>query len=404
MGVKVREWKGAWWTFVNFKNRRVARRVGTGKAGKRAADLAAGQIATKLALGDLSPLEPTAPPAPAVSIPTFATIAEEWLERHPHLAGIRPSTLANYRSFVSHHLQPYFGDRPITALTPAAIEDFIVAKLSPDGSARYPGRALSRPSLRIGLVALRLICQRAVVRGHLVSNPVVGLGRFNRGTEPEKNVDPFTTAELRAILAAAHRLRSEIAPLVRVWAQTGMRAGEVCALQWHDLDLDRGTAVVRRTWSRGRLGPTKSGQARTVSLLHPILEDTAEWRAGVVPGATGALEALRRLPVRSLVPDASVFARGDAPIPSYWLHGEWRRILGAAGVRYRAPEQLRHTFASTMLSRNAPLLYVQKQGGWRSAAVLLRVYARWLPESAGMPPAATPAQPEGVASAVAAGK
>jgi hypothetical protein len=33
-----------------------------------------------------------------------------------------------------------------------------------------------------------------------------------------------------------------------------------------------------------------------------------------------------------------------------------------------------------MLSRNAPLLYVQQQGGWRSASVLLRVYARWMPQ------------------------
>jgi hypothetical protein len=50
-----------------------------------------------------------------------------------------------------------------------------------------------------------------------------------------------------------------------------------------------------------------------------------------------------------------------------------------AQVRYRPAEQLRHTFASTLLSRNAPVLYVQQQGGWRSAAVLLQVYARWLP-------------------------
>ena len=34
-----------------------------------------------------------------------------------------------------------------------------------------------------------------------------------------------------------------------------------------------------------------------------------------------------------------------------------------------------------MLSRNAPLLYVQGQGGWRSASVLLRVYARWMPQA-----------------------
>ena len=49
-----------------------------------------------------------------------------------------------------------------------------------------------------------------------------------------------------------------------------------------------------------------------------------------------------------------------------------------------------------MLSRNAPLLYVQKQGGWASAAVLLRVYSRWLPpdvEGLALQPSATPAQP-----------
>src|SRR5262245_63744769 len=70
------------------------------------------------------------------------------------------------------------------------------------------------------------------------------------------------------------------------------------------------------------------------------------------------------------------------------VHRSWRRVLAAAQVRYRSPEQLRHTFASTMLSRNAPLLYVQQQGGWRSASVLLRVYARWMPQ-----PSATQAQP-----------
>jgi integrase len=74
------------------------------------------------------------------------------------------------------------------------------------------------------------------------------------------------------------------------------------------------------------------------------------------------------------------------------LHRKWRRVLAAGRVRYRSPEQLRHTFASTLLSRNAPLLYVQQQGGWRSASVLLRVYARWLPQD--LPPSVTPVSPE----------
>jgi integrase len=136
--------------------------------------------------------------------------------------------------------------------------------------------------------------------------------------------------------------------------------------------------------------------------LHPVLEDTPEWRPGATPGSRVILDALKGLRVRSLLPDAPLFLRGDGPWPSWALQTEWRRVLTAAGVRYRVPEQLRHTFASVMLSRNAPLLYVQKQGGWRSAAVLLRVYSRWLPPDVAAVPlaqaSAIPAQPEAVSA------
>ena len=160
-----------------------------------------------------------------------------------------------------------------------------------------------------------------------------------------------------------------------------MRAGEVCGLQWHDLDLDQGTVRVRRTFSHGRLGPTKTGQQRVVSLLHPVGIDTPEWRPGSHPETSAVVEGLRRLPVRSLVPEAFVFGGGQTPIRSDQRNRRWRAVLQAAGLRYRVPEMLRHTFASTMLSRNAPLLYVQKQGGWKSAAVVLHYYSEWMPES-----------------------
>jgi len=155
-------------------------------------------------------------------------------------------------------------------------------------------------------------------------------------------------------------------------------------------------------WSRQRLGPTKTGVVRSISLLHPTTEATAEWRPGVTPESRATLTGLRRLTVRSLEPAAFVFGGGTVPVHSMELHRDWKRVLAAAKVRYRSPEQLRHTFASTMLSRNTPLLYVQKAGGWRSASVLLRVYSRWVPEDitpvAGQP-SATQAQLEAVSAA-----
>jgi len=115
--------------------------------------------------------------------------------------------------------------------------------------------------------------------------------------------------------------------------------------------------------------------------LHPIADNTAEWRPGSTTGAWSVVQGLHKLKVTSLDPAAFVFGRGGTrPFDTTELRRRWRRALAAAKVRYRPPEQLRHGMASTLLSRNAPLLYVQHQGGWRTANVLLKVYARWLPQ------------------------
>jgi len=84
--------------------------------------------------------------------------------------------------------------------------------------------------------------------------------------------------------------------------------------------------------------------------------------------------------VQTMDPEAFLFG-GSKPWSSMEVHRLWRRTLAKAQVRYRSPEQLRHTFASTLLSRNAPLLYVQRQGGWKSATALLQAYARWVEEA-----------------------
>ena len=373
MAARARYWKNAWWIFVNYRKVRKAFRLGA--CDKKTAHAAAGQISAKLALGDTSVLDPKSAPAEA-GVPTFGEIAREWLDSYPTLRGIRPNTAINYRSFTTAHLLPAFGEQPITAVTASAIEAFI-ADTSARGSVRHQGKGLSDASLRAGLVALQLILRRAVRLGHLAANPMLNVER--RRVERIEHVDPFSPRELQAIFQAAGTLDADFATMLRVWTQSGMRAGEVAGLQGQDIDLEHGRALVRRTLSRGRSGPTKTGRERQVSFLHPIAADTPEWRPGV--GDTRvALAGIRKLRVQAIEPTALLFTRRGVAWDSKALNREWRRVLAKAGVRYRMPEQLRHTFASTMLSRNAPLLYVQRCGGWRSANVLLSVYARWMPQ------------------------
>ena len=233
-------------------------------------------------------------PKPDRQVPatTFATLADEWLEKYPAVHAVAASTMENYRSFTRQHLVPFFGEMAVSAITAGTIEDFIAAKRASGGSVRFTGKSLSDGSLRTGLLTLRLILQRAVRVKLIAGNPAKEVEW--RGTPRIAQVDPFNGRELRQILTTADRLDSDFATMLRVWAQSGMRAGEVCGLYWSDLDLERGAALVQRTWSRQRLGPTKTRQTRLVSFLHPVPDDTAEWRPGATEGARRALEALRR--------------------------------------------------------------------------------------------------------------
>jgi integrase len=385
MSVKVRQRGDEWWLFIDHQGHRKAKKIGSGRGAKALAEAASVKIQARLLDGDLGIFAVTEP-APAVS--TFAEVFQEWRERYPALNAVATSTMENYVSFGTQHLLPSLGHLPITAISTEVIEGFIESKRAPGGSVRRKGKALADSSLKTGLQVLRLVLKRAKRRKLIPSSPMHEVEW--RSAPRVEQVDPFTGRELRAILAAADRLEPDFGVLLRLWAQSGCRAGEISGLQWGDLDMAAGTARIQRTWTRKRLGPTKTRQDRTVSILHPIADDTTEWRPGATDGARSVLQGLRRLTVRSLEPEAFVFQRKGQPWSSRDMHRSWRRVLLAAQVRPRMPEMLRHTFASTMLSRNAPLLYAQTAGGWRSASVLLRVYARWLPQAS-----ATPAQPTG---------
>lgn len=140
------------------------------------------------------------------------------------------------------------------------------------------------------------------------------------------------------------------------------------------MDLHRGTVCIRRTFSHKRVGPTKTGREREVSFLHPVSVEGGGWR----PVDQGLLERLSK--VQGVEPTQFIFG-GARPLGSMAVNRLWQRTLTRAKVRYRVPEQLRHTLASTLLSRNAPLTYVQRQGGWRSASTLLAVYSRWVEQA-----------------------
>lgn len=368
-GITVRQRDGAWWVFVNHQGTRRAKRAGTKKDALRVA-----RNAEKAILAGAFRVEPP-------RAPLFRDYAKTCLQQHHRVNGIKDSTAEEYDKALRLYLLPAFGDRSLSAINRAAVRQF-VAGLRESGSVRRKGQGLSPAAVRLIMAPLRLVLEDALADDLIPANPALGIGRWNRRTTETETVDPFTRAELQAITQAAETQVPLLWPLVGVWAQTGMREGEVFGLEWQDLDLEAGTALVRRTLSRGRLSSPKTGRSRVVTLTHPML-DCPEAPVEALKALRSVREAEAAVKGSDLDPTAHVFLQPDGRAMSpHILHSGWRRCLKAAGVRYRPPEQFRHTFASTLLSRGVSLLYVQRQGGWADANTLLKHYSRWLPQDA----------------------
>jgi integrase len=386
MGVTVREkpsGSAVWWVFIHHVGQRRARRVGTGKRGKQLAEAVAIKIQARLLDGDVSDL--AAPPPPQPKAMTFQQVAEAWGPWYQGLYPTRFNTSRNHDSAIRAHLVPHFGAWPISTVTRAEVQKFIAV-----GRGRVADAAL-----RTYLVTLRLVLDYAVERGDIAANPMRG-GRLWRPEQKSEEPDPFDQEELAAIVASAEGLAPSFGLMIRAWAQSGMRSGELRGLRRADLDPLRGEVKVERTLTHGRLGPAKTLRSRrTASLLYPVVEPAAGW--GPTLQSRSVLDRLAR--VVPLNPDAPLFGSivtPGTPMQEPELWRGWSRALIQAKVRPRTPENLRHTFVSILLSRGAPLLLVAAQAG-HTPAVMLVHYSKWLPTAPATPaipqPDATPAQP-----------
>ena len=138
---------------------------------------------------------------------------------------------------------------------------------------------LSPTSQRYVLAVLRMALARAEKSGRIARN-VARLIDAPKKSTPEMR--PLTADEVTILLRSLRGRRLE--PLVVTAIGTGLRQGELLALRWSDLDLERGAVTVRHTLPRGTrtLGEPKTARhgARSSSRR-------PSWRHSSIIAATG---------------------------------------------------------------------------------------------------------------------
>lgn len=303
--------------------------------------------------------------APAAK--TVGALLDAWLE-HIERLGRSPTTLFGYRRLVDK-LPPGFVSQPLAKVTPKLVDDLYV-------HLGTVGRRKPATVLRFHAV-LRAAFGQAERWGWVDRSPL------DRVTPPRVHRTeirpPAVEAVLKVIETATESRNPDNALVLRILAATGCRRGEVCGLQWADVELegDPMTITIRRAVVEVEraliVKATKTHAVRTVG-LDP---DTA----ALLKAQWETAEEIGRVSGEPPQPEDFVFQRGPGskdPMPPDRISQAWRRLCETAGVKARLHD-LRHLQASLLLDAGEAVTTVAARLGHRDTSTTLKVYGHLMP-------------------------
>ncbi|MCB9824185.1 MAG: site-specific integrase [Planctomycetes bacterium] len=281
---------------------------------------------------------------------TFRDAAPLYLEYAE--ARKRTSTFRNDVSRLRGLLRAPWATKPLAVVS--------VADLTAWASRRMTGkRRVSGATVNRDLNLVSALYRWAIGMGYVESNPARSVVRASE--KGRARTMWLTVSECSALLAAASEA---FRPLLICFLHAGLRRGELLALEWRSVDLDRGVVVIEPE-------SAKSGVARDIpltSVLAAELQGLAATspvgghtpvfrRSGGIPWSAGAL--------RHWLDKTLEAAEEEIP--------EYRRSQVSLHV-------LRHTFASHLAQQGVPFHEIAHLLGHSSTYVTAR-YAHLAPEA-----------------------
>ena len=306
-------------------------------------------------------------------MPTFAEFFERW-----HSECVKrecaPKTAERYYELGQYAVR-LFGAVPLDKLDTMQLQA-AVNQLSDHGGVptkQHPkGRPLAAKTIQHICGVVQGCLDQAVDWDILTKNPMLKVKKPKVPKRRPKIVDSTGFASL-----AAHSRTLAIYPVIVLGMATGMRRGELLALEWSDLDWANAMLEVSKSLEETRNGPlriksTKSGETRRFAIPADVLEILRAHH----------LEQLhhKELCGSDYANLNLIFCRPDGHYYSPDKMGT--RIRGAmlkAGLSGVSLHSLRHSHASELLSKGVPITAVSERLGHASPNITLGIYSHALP-------------------------
>lgn len=316
---------------------------------------------------------------------SLAAYLTYWLE-NVAVHQLRENTHTRYTACVNRYLAPGLGKKKLTKLTAKDVRTWLnqlrttcqcctrgldTARDQPRCCATGKGCSKRLSPLTLAYIhsVLKSALEHAVREEEIPRNVARNV---RTGTPRPRRFEPLTADEARQFLTATHGHRLQA--LFELALHTGLRKGELLGLRWEDLDLNAGTAAIRRTLQRTSTGglrtlPTKTrASERRIALPARCLQSLKHHREQQQHERDSAGTEWQL--------SGHVFTTPQGrPIDPTNLTRTFTTLLRKAGQRRIRFHDLRHSTATLLLEQGVELVVIKELLGHAHIGVTATVYA-----------------------------
>jgi len=266
---------------------------------------------------------------------------------------IKESTAANYRMKAEKHIIPAFGNTKCSSVSRKEIYGFINCKLSDGLSVRYVS----------DIIVLMKSVYRYANREYNIKNVIDGISLPRK---PKSEITVLSGSEQKRLEVYIRNDQSSTSLGCAIALYTGLRIGELCALKWEDIDIQKRILTVNKTIQRIQCF---DGTARTKVIIAPPKSE-ASIRDIPIPDCLSEL-----LRPRKAKGSCFVMSGTELPLEPRTLQYRFAKLLKNAKLPSVHFHSLRHLFCTNAIGLGFDIKTLSELLGHSSVEVTLNRYA-----------------------------